>query len=214
MFITFEGPDGAGKTTQIALLAKRLEAEGRTTVTTREPGGTLIGARIRSLLLDSDDAMSAAAEAYLMTADRAEHVRQVIRPALKRDVMVISDRYLDSTLAYQGGGRGLPLEALRALQQLATGGLQPSITVLLDLPVEAGLARKFQDNAVNRLDRESVEFHERVASTFRALAQSEPTRWCVVDATQTIGMVHTAVWLHVSERLEVDRGALVGDLNV
>lgn len=213
MFITFEGPDGAGKTTQIALLAERLEATGWKTVTTREPGGTPIGSLIRGLLLDSEDAVSATTEAYLMTADRAEHVRQVIRPALRSEAVVISDRYVDSTLAYQGGGRGLPIEALRSLQTLATGGLEPTLTVLLDLPVEAGLERKFQNHADNRLDRESVEFHRKVACAFRALAHAEPTRWRIIDATQTIEMVHTAVWLHVHAHLESSRAAPVRDLN-
>ncbi len=144
-----------------------------------------------------------------MTADRAEHVRQVIQPALQRGAIVVSDRYSDSTLAYQGGGRGVPVEDLRALQSLATGGLVPDLTLLLDLPVEAGLERKFREDALNRLDRESVEFHRRVADTFRFLARSEPDRWRVIDATQDVEMVHTAIWLHVSAHLEAGRAALV-----
>lgn len=213
MFITFEGPDGAGKTTQIRLLAEQLEAAGWKTVATREPGGTPIGSLIRGLLLDSEDAVSATTEAYLMTADRAEHVRQVIQPALESKAVVISDRYLDSTLAYQGGGRGLPIDELRRLQSLATGGLEPTLTLLLDLPVEAGLERRFQDHAGNRLDRESMEFHHRVAATFRALAHADPARWRIVDATQTIAMVHTAVWSHVFTHLEMSRAALVRNVN-
>jgi dTMP kinase len=213
VFITFEGPDGAGKTTQISLLAERLEDAGWTTVTTREPGGTPIGSLIRRLLLDSEDTMAATTEAYLMTADRAEHVRQVIQPALNSDAVVISDRYLDSTLAYQGGGRGLPLEGLRSLQALATGGLEPVLTLLLDLPVEAGLERRFQHDAGNRLDRESMDFHHRVAATFRALARADPARWRIVDATQSIEMVHTAVWSHVSAHLESSRAVLDRNVN-
>ncbi|CAN5287166.1 dTMP kinase [soil metagenome] len=213
MFITFEGPDGAGKTTQIALLAERLNAAGWKTVTTREPGGTPIGCLIRGLLLDSEHAVSATTEAYLMTADRAEHVRHVIQPALLSKAVVISDRYLDSTLAYQGGGRGLPVEELRSLQTLATGGLEPTLTLLLDLPVEEGLERRFQDHAGNRLDRESMEFHRRVAATFHALAHADPDRWRIVDATQAIEMVHTAVWSHVVTHLESSRAALARDVN-
>lgn len=209
VFISFEGPDGGGKTTQIGLLAARLMAEGHETLTTREPGGTPLGSRLRSILLDAPDPLSAEAEAYLMTADRAEHVRQVIRPALARGIVVLSDRYLDSTLAYQGSGRGLPIDALRSMQALATNGLMPNLTLLLDLPVEAGLERKMQAQEENRLDRESLAFHNRVADMFRFLAASEPARWRVVDATQPANLVHTAIWLHVSAHLEACRAALV-----
>lgn len=201
MFITFEGPDGAGKTTQIRLLARRLESVGRTPLTTREPGGSPVGERLRSILLAGEYDLSAETEALLMSADRAEHVRTVIRPALARDVVVISDRYLDSTLAYQGGGRGLSMSRLRGMQELATGGLLPDVTVLLDLPVKVGLSRKQDANEMNRLDNESIAFHERVARTFRWLAEQEPSRWVVVDATQEVDMVHTAIWSSVSVRL-------------
>lgn len=204
MFITFEGPDGAGKTTQIALLSKRLASDGWEVVTTREPGGTRVGALIRDLLLDSGHAVSATTEAYLMTADRAEHVRQVIRPALDRGAVVISDRYLDSTLAYQGGGRGLDRGDLLSLQNLATQGLRPDMTLLLDLPVHTGLDRKLVGKSGNRMDHESIDFHQRVAETYRALARDEPSRWQIIDATKPVDMVHTAVWLHVAACLDVN----------
>lgn len=208
-FISFEGPDGGGKTTQIELLAERLLAEGHEILTTREPGGTPLGIRLRTILLDAPEPLSAEAEAYLMTADRAEHVWQVIRPALARGAVVISDRYLDSTLAYQGGGRGLPIDELRSMQSLATNGLMPDLTLLLDLPVETGLERKMRAYEENRLDRESLAFHSRVADMFRFLAASEPGRWKVVDATRPATLVHTAIWLHVSAHLEACRAALV-----
>lgn len=214
MFITFEGPDGAGKTTQIALLARRLTAGGCEVVTTREPGGTAVGALIRSLLLDSSHELSAVTEAYLMTADRAEHMRQVIGPALDRGAVVISDRFLDSTLAYQGGGRGLDMDDLQDLQKLATQGLRPDVTLLLDLPAAYGLKRKFDREPGNRLDHESIEFHQRVADTYRALALAEPARWRIIDATEPVELVHTAIWLHVTELLNMDRATLVRGQNV
>jgi dTMP kinase len=209
VFVSFEGPDGSGKTTQIGLLASRLEERGLSFVVTREPGGTPLGGELRSLLLDSRHKISAITEALLMTADRAEHVDQIIRPALSSGKVVISDRYLDSTLAYQGGGRGLPLARLRAIQDFATGGLLPNLTFLLDLPVEIGIQRKQGSAELNRLDQESLQFHRRVADTFRQMAVEDPRRWRYVDATQDVQMVHTAVWLHVSAHLEASRDALV-----
>ena len=209
MFISFEGPDGAGKTTQIAILADRLKAEGMQVVTTREPGGTAIGACLRSLLLDATYSITPATEALLMTADRAEHVAQVIRPALAAGSIVVSDRYLDSTLAYQGGGRRLDVELLASLQQLATGGLLPDLTLLLDLPVEDGIRRKYAGDDLNRLDREAISFHQRVAASFRSLASQDSGRWRVIDATQDARMVHTAIWSHVSAYLEARRSAVV-----
>lgn len=211
MFITFEGPDGGGKTTQIRRLAERLGDAGQPVLVTREPGGTSIGRELRRILLDADNALMPATEAFLMSADRAEHVQQVIRPALESGSIVLSDRYLDSTLAYQGGGRGLDMRLLRDMQSLATGGLAPDLTILLDLPVEEGIARKRADADMNRLDHESLAFHERVAVAFRDLAHENPTRWLVINATQDVEMVHTAIWTHVSTHLETRRRALVKD---
>jgi dTMP kinase len=209
VFVSFEGPDGSGKTTQIGLLASRLEQHGLSPVVTREPGGTPLGLVLRALLLDSEHRITAATEALLMTADRAEHVHRIIRPAMSKGKVVISDRYLDSTLAYQGGGRGLPFDELRAMQSLATGGLLPDLTFLLDLPVEVGIERKRGSLDLNRLDHESMDFHERVAAEFRRMAAEDRRRWRKVDATQDVQMVHTAVWLHVSAHLEARRDALV-----
>jgi dTMP kinase len=192
-FITFEGPEGSGKSTQVALLADALRARGWSVVTTREPGGTPLGEALRALLLDGDTPVSAATEAYLMTGARAEHVRAVIAPALAAGQVVLCDRFADSTLAYQGGGRGLPVNALRELQRLAVDNVWPSLTLLLDLPVEVGLARRGRAGASNRMDAESLAFHERVAAWYRAAAAAEPTRWRVVDATRDPFVVHTDI---------------------
>ncbi len=188
-FITLEGPEGAGKTTQARLLAESLRADGHDVVLTREPGGTRLAERIRGLVLGHDEAgdgpMSPEAEALLFTAARAEHVRRVIGPALAEGRVVLCDRFTGSTLAYQGGGRGVDLDALAEAQRLATGGLEPDLTLLLDLPVERGLGRRFADgeaDAPNRLDHESVAFHERVRSTYLALASREPATWRMIDA--------------------------------
>lgn len=213
MFVSFEGPDGSGKTTQIGLLATRLEQYGLSPLVTREPGGTALGRELRALLLDSAHSIAAITEALLMTADRAEHVVQVIRPGIAAGKVVITDRFLDSTLAYQGGGRGLPFAELRAIQAFATGGLVPDLTFLLDLPVEVGIQRKQGSAEVNRLDKESLEFHQRVAVEFRRMAAEDRQRWRKVDATQDVQMVHTAIWLHVSAHLEASRDALVRDEN-
>ena len=203
-FITFEGTEGSGKTTQIELLAAALRCHGREIVVTREPGGTPLGESLRSLLLDSDVPIGAIAEAYLMTAARAEHVQSVIAPAIGRGAIVLCDRYYDSTLAYQGGGRGLPIEELRAIQRLAVGSMDPGTTVLLQLPVETGLERRRRANDGNRIDREQLEFHQRVATWYASEARDNPQRWIVVDATETPDLVHTAILEAVTQRLVAD----------
>lgn len=201
-FITFEGPEGAGKTTQVALLADALRARGWRVVTTREPGGTPLGDQLRAILLHGAEPPGAEVEAYLMTGARAAHVRQVIRPALAAGAIVLCDRFADSTLAYQGGGRGLPLDELRALQRLAVGDTWPDLTLLLDAPVELGLARRARAGDGNRMDGEAVAFHARVAAWYRAAAAAEPARWRVVDATAEAAVVHTQVLDAVSAALE------------
>jgi|SRR5579864_887979 len=182
-FITLEGPEGGGKSTQIHGLAASLAERGFGVWTTREPGGTRVGEMIRPILLGRDQApLTAWTEALLFTAARAQHVEEVIRPRLARGEIVLCDRYLDSTLAYQGFGRGLDLTSLRELQTRATGGLAPDLTILFSLPVEAGLAR-IPRTRQDRLDRETAAFHQRVYDGYRRLAEAEPQRWRQVDAS-------------------------------
>jgi dTMP kinase len=182
-FITFEGPEGGGKSTQIHYLAASLAEQGFSVWTTREPGGTRVGEMIRPILLGPLPMPIAPwSEALLFTAARAQLVQEVIRPRLERGEVVLCDRYLDSTLAYQGYGRGLDLETLRRLQREATGGLQPDLTILFNLPVQTGLAR-IPRSSQDRLDREAAAFHERVHDGYRRLMTAEPARWREVDAS-------------------------------
>lgn len=184
MFITFEGPEGSGKSTQIALLADYLRTAGYAVTTTREPGGTRIGDQIRDCLHDTaNTGMAPTTEVLLYAASRAQLVSDVIRPALVERQIVLCDRYADSTLAYQGYGRGLDREMLAMLNAIATGGLTPDLTLLLDIDVRRGLARRRdQGSEMNRLDLEAVEFHERVRRGYHELAASDPVRWRIVDA--------------------------------
>ncbi len=204
-FITFEGPEGAGKTTQCHALATRLREHGYDCLVTREPGGTPLGEAVREWLLGWN-ALRAETEALLFTAARAEHVWGRIRPALARGMIVLCDRYVDSTLAYQGAGRGLDEGWLRELHRVATGDLWPNLTLLLDVPVELGLARRrAAGETLTRLDSELVSFHARVRAWYHAAAQREPTRWRVVDATQAAELVAEAVWTAVVEFLEQEK---------
>lgn len=185
VFITFEGGDGVGKTTQATLLRERLDAGGVRTLRTFEPGGTALGASVRDLLLHGDY-VSPRAEALLYAADRAHHIATVVRPALVDGVVVIQDRYLDSSVAYQGAGRALEAAEIRDLSMWAVEGLLPDVTVLLDAPTSIAAARvAFEKGSPDRLEAEKAEFHERVRAKFRELAAAEPERWLVVDATQT-----------------------------
>lgn len=198
-FISFEGPEGGGKSSQLLRLAERLTAAGHRVTVTREPGGTAAGERLRDLLLDpSGGPLLPATEAFLFCAARAELVAQVIRPRLAEGCIVLCDRYSDSTLAYQGHGRGLDLPALGALNLLATGGLLPRATLLLDLPAAVGLARRRREGDWNRLDAASLAFHERVRGGFLALAAAEPARWHVVAADRPFEAVAEDVWTVVT----------------
>lgn len=182
VFIAFEGGEGSGKTTQVRALAVWLRDQGFEVVTTREPGATRAGMRLRAIVLDqSHEDLSPRAEALIYAADRAEHVDNVIRPALKRGAVVLTDRFVDSTLAYQGAGRRLPMDEMARLNRYATGGLVPDLTVLLDLPAEVGLERF--GSPADRMESEPADFHERVSREFRALAERDPQRYLVVDAT-------------------------------
>ncbi len=204
-FITLEGPEGSGKSTQARLLAELLRSFGQTVVLTREPGGTAIGEQIRNVLLDQGNcAMLAQTEALLLTAARAQHVGEVIRPALSTGAVVVCDRFIDSTLAYQGGGHGLPLEQLLAIQELATNGLRPDVRLLFDLPVDVGLARRLQaQDGVNRIDRAATEFHERVREKFLELARADPDGWAIIDASRPIVEVANQVRDVVMRRLQL-----------
>jgi len=198
-FITFEGPEGSGKTTQIGLLAAALAGRGCSVLTTREPGGTRIGDAVRSVLLDAGHTeMSERAEALLFNAARAQLVDQMIRPALDRGQIVLCDRYGDSTLAYQGYGHGRPLEPLRRLIDYATGGLTPDLTIYLDLEAAAGLARKRAGSAGewNRMEDKALAFHEAVRHGYLQMA-AESARWLVIDAGQSVERIHTQILARV-----------------
>jgi dTMP kinase len=191
LFVVFEGGEGAGKSTQVQRLAALLEAQGHEVVVTREPGATPVGTKIRALLLDPATRLSPRAEALLYAADRAQHVATVVQPALDRGAVVISDRYVDSSLAYQGAGRALDHEEVAELSRWATGGLRPDVTLLLDVDPAVGLARA--TGSPDRIEQESLEFHQAVRSGFLALAAADPDRYLVVSATRSPDEVHAAL---------------------
>ena len=204
-FITFEGGEGAGKSTQVGRLAARLTAEGREVVTTREPGGSPGAESIRELVLKgSADRWSPATETLLMYAARRDHIERVIRPALERGAWVICDRFADSTRAYQGAAGGVDPKFISALETYILEGTRPDLTLVFDLPADVGLDRAHaRAGAEMRFESKGTAFHERLREGFRAIADSEPERCALIDATAPMDAVEAAVWAAVSERLTV-----------
>lgn len=202
MFITFEGPEGCGKTTQISLLAAFLEDAGYRVLTTREPGGTQIGDQIRAVLLGRENTtMRPRTEILLFQASRAQLVEEVLRPHLEEGWVVLCDRYADSTIAYQGYGYQNDLAQLKTIVDFAIRGLKPDLTLLLDLDVEEGLARRTRDGDWNRLDVYDLEFYQRVRQGYHELVEAEPERWVVVDASRSPEEVQQEIQRQVMARL-------------
>ena len=215
LFVTLEGGEGAGKSVQVSALARCLESSGRTVCRTREPGGTALGERLRDIALGlaSDGGspdLDPLSETLLFIAARAELVATVIAPALSRGEVVVCDRFADSTLAYQGSGRGIALDSIERLNEIATRpsgsgeGLRPDLTVLLDLPAADGLARAGKDGG-DRFERETLDFHERVRACYRTLAEREPERWLVIDASQPSEAVTAQIWRRLEPMLPPSR---------
>ncbi|KPK04204.1 MAG: hypothetical protein AMJ56_17865 [Anaerolineae bacterium SG8_19] len=203
MFITFEGSEGSGKSTQINMLAAYLRQQGYEVLVTREPGGTHIGEQVRQCLHDvKNKEMTAAAEVLLYSASRSQLVREVIVPALENGVIVISDRYADSTMAYQGYGRQLDLDALGTITYFATGGLKPDLTILFDIDVEEGLSRRSIGGVeMNRMDLQEIAFYKRVRNGYMELVQQEPERWVIVDAGRPLDEIQNDVRRSVKAKL-------------
>ena len=200
VFITFEGGDGSGKSTQIQSVRDWFESRGREVIVTREPGGTELGTEIRRLVQNGPEDVDARTEALLYAADRAYHVATVIGPALERGAVVLGDRYIDSSLAYQGAARSLGVDEIASLSAWATQGLYPSLTFLLDLPPEVGARRR--TDAPDRMERESMDFHERVRHQYLRLADAEPERIVVIDAVGTVDEVFSEIRGVLVERFE------------
>ncbi|MGN1261923.1 MAG: dTMP kinase [Candidatus Enteromonas sp.] len=202
-FITFEGGEGCGKSTVLKAIKERLEAEGVSVVLTREPGGTPIAEQIRNVILDKGNtAMDARTEALLYAASRRQHLVEKIWPALKEGKTVLCDRYLDSSLAYQGGARGLGVDEVLSINLFATEGTYPDLTLLFDLEPEQGLARiaANQNREVNRLDLEKLDFHHQVRNNFIALAKRYPERYVIIDASKTLPEVIEEAYRAIKER--------------
>lgn len=206
-FISIEGPDGSGKSTQSRLLADHLKHQGHAVLFTHEPGGTVIGDQIRQVIMSLDNKpMSPEAEFLLFSASRAQLAREVIRPHLSSGGVVVCDRFHDSSLAYQGYGHQLDLDQLRLITQFVTGGLVPDLTLLLDLPSEAGLNRRKEAGRWNRLDDYDLAFHERARNGYLELARVNPERWVVIDATQSKEAIQTQMREAVLPRLMTKSG--------
>ncbi|MBM7767390.1 dTMP kinase [Glutamicibacter nicotianae] len=203
LFIVFEGGDGAGKSTQVALAKQWLESRGAKVTTTREPGGTQISEELRSLVLDHGHGdIDARTEALIYSAARAAHVQQVISPALEAGTHIICDRFVDSSLAYQGMGRALGFDAVASINDFATGGLKPDATIILDISAEQGRARRIAASGgveqSDRLESEPDDFHERIRNAFLGLAARDPRRYLVLDATASVEQLHQSVVQHLA----------------
>ncbi|MBI1281449.1 MAG: dTMP kinase [Anaerolineaceae bacterium] len=207
MFITFEGPDGGGKTTQVAMTVETLKARGHNVLLTREPGGTDIGNQIRHVLHDmKNQAMHPRTELLMYSASRAQIVEEVIKPQLAKGGLVICDRFFDSTYAYQGYGHGLDLTQLKQITEFATGGLKPDLTILLDIAPEDSLQRRLSSldkgGEWNRLDAMALDFHKRVRDGYHALVADEPNRWVVINAAQSVEKVQADILAVLEKRLK------------
>lgn len=209
MFISLEGPDGGGKTTQVHLLSEWLRSQGHDVLQTREPGGTRIGDQIRSVLHDSANTdMDPRTEILLYSASRAQLVAQLLSPALDAGKIVVCDRFFDSTLAYQGFGRGLDLRVLKTVTAFATAGLKPDLTICLDLDPGKGLQRRLLGGGEwNRLDAEALAFHESVRAGYLELAKAEPERWAVIDGARPVEVVQQEIRQIVATRMQGTRSA-------
>src|SRR5256712_6458022 len=210
-FITFEGIDGCGKSTQLRLLASELRVRGLRVVATREPGGTPLGQKLRAALLDVQEQVDPLTELLVFAADRAQHVRKHLLPALEQNQVVLSDRYADATVAYQGAGRGFDPQLIQEIVELATGGLKPDLTLLFDLSVPESAVRtrkRVQNKRTDRLDKEKAEFHTRVRNAYLEIAKREPERFRVIDARGSVNETQNAVMNIVIPVLE--RRGLIG----
>ena len=198
LFITFEGPDGCGKTTQMNLLAQYFEKKGKKVVLTREPGGKGLGEKVREILLNYDREVSDRCESFLFLADRAQNIDIIVKPAVKQGEIVLCDRHIDSTVAYQGYGRGLDINEINMLNNLATGGKKPDLTLVFDVDVETSMKRVGKEK--DRMESAGIEFHNRVRNGYLELATQEPDRIKVLDATKTIEEIHEKV-IEIIEKL-------------
>jgi dTMP kinase len=214
-FLTFEGIDGCGKSTQLRLVASELRLRGLEVVATREPGGTALGNRLREALLDKEESVDPLAELLIFAADRAQHVRSLVRPALETGHIVLSDRYADATVAYQGAGRGFPPELIAEVVALATGGLKPDLTLVFDLPVAEGIARAQRrtdgGSRSDRLDSEDVDFYTRVRNAYLEMAKAEPERIRIIDASGSTDETHARVMKVVTPFLRKNTGLRTQD---
>ena len=198
LFITFEGPDGCGKTTQMNLLAQYFEKKGKKVVLTREPGGKGLGEKVREILLNYNGEVSDRCESFLFLADRAQNIDIIVKPAVEKGEIVLCDRHIDSTVAYQGYGRGLDINEINILNNLATGGKKPDLTLVFDVDVETSMKRVGKEK--DRMESAGIDFHNRVRNGYLELAKQEPTRIKVLDATKTIKEIHEKV-VEIVEKL-------------